>query len=180
MTTAIHPLSAIQPLSDQPEAAVEALLDEAFGPDRHGRTAYAIRSGMAPMAQFSYAALGDDGAMRGLLQSWPVALIADDSGEAIPLIMVGPVAVRPQWQHIGYGRMMMDQLVADADAMADAPLMMIGDPEYYQRFWGFTAAATAGWRAPGPVEARRLLMRDVPGARPLGADLHGMLGPRPA
>jgi hypothetical protein len=37
------------------------------------------------------------------------------------------------------------------------PLMMIGDPEYYERFFGFSAAQTADWRIDGPVERRRLL-----------------------
>ena len=37
----------ITPLSHADPAAVEALLDAAFGPDRHKRTAYRIREGMA-------------------------------------------------------------------------------------------------------------------------------------
>ena len=68
--------------------------------------------------------------------------------------------------------MMMDRLVTDADATADAHLMMIGDPEYYGRFWDFWADATGGWKAPGPVDPRRLLMRQVqvrgPGVLQLG------------
>ncbi|TNE38699.1 MAG: GNAT family N-acetyltransferase [Sphingomonadales bacterium] len=166
------------PLSSQSDAAIEALLDAAFGPDRHGRTAYAIRSGMRWLPRFSYAILRGDGEFAGLLQSWPVALIDEDKGTEIPLIMVGPVAVMPQWQQGGYGRMMMDRLVADADDMADAPLMMIGDPEYYGRFWGFSAESTGGWKAPGPVEMRRLLMRGVKQAPALPASSAGMLGPR--
>ena len=51
--------------------------------------------------------------------------------------------------------------------------MLIGDPEYYGRFFGFSAEATAGWRLPGPVEARRLLARG-PGV-PAGT---GAIGPR--
>ncbi len=165
-------------LSTQPDFAIEALLDAAFGTDRHGRTAYKIRSGMNWLPDFSYAALDEDGAMIGLLQSWPVALIDDTNGCDVPLIMVGPVAVLPQAQGEGCGRIMMDRLVQDADLHADAPLMMIGDPEYYGRFWGFSDEATAGWRAPGPFEARRLLFRNVANAAPLVSGLNGMLGPR--
>jgi predicted N-acetyltransferase YhbS len=36
---------------------------------------------------------------------------------------------------------------------------MIGDPEYYGRFFGFSAAITGGWVLPGPVERHRLLAR---------------------
>lgn len=166
------------PLSTQSDYAVEALLDAAFGTDRHGRTAYAIRRGMQWLPRFSYAALGDDGALVGLLQSWPVALAGETGTAEIPLIMVGPVAVIPHRQGDGCGRALMDRLIADADAEANAPLMMIGDPEYYGRFWDFTADATSGWRAPGPVEARRVLMRDVPHALSPAPGVEGMLGPR--
>ena len=69
---------------------------------------------------------------------------------------------------------MMDAVVAAAKAQGTAPLMMIGDPEYYGRFWGFSAQDTSGWRAPGPVEQRRLLALSVDGRAVGGA---GMLGP---
>lgn len=155
------------------------MLDAAFGADRHGRTAYAIRQGCAWLPEFSYAVTDGTGRLRGILQSWPVELRRDDGDTAVPLIMVGPVAILPEHQREGLGRLLMDRLCEDADAAADAPLMMIGDPEYYGRFWGFTADRTGGWRAPGPVEARRLLMRDVQGSFPLPS-LQGILGPRPA
>ena len=44
-------------------------------------------------------------------------------------------------------------------------LMMIGDPDYYGRFWCFTSDATGGWQVPGPVERHRLLARGVRGVR---------------
>ncbi len=54
--------------------------------------------------------------------------------------------------------------------------MMIGDPEYYGRFFGFTADATGEWDLPGPFEKRRLLARAVNGhSLPTGT---GMIGPR--
>lgn len=170
-------MTTVSPLSTRADAEIEAVLDAAFGADRHGRTAYAIRRGCSWLPEFSYAVTGDAGRLLGVLQSWPVALHRDDDAAPVPLIMVGPVAILPQHQGEGLGRMLMDRLCKDADARADAPLMMIGDPEYYGRFWGFGADRTTGWRVPGPVEAHRLLMRDVPGAAALPA-LVGMLGPR--
>ena len=89
--------------------------------------------------------------------------------------MVGPVAVDPAVQGTGHGRAMMDAVVAAARARNSAPLMMIGDPEYYGRFWGFSAEGTGGWNCPGPFEPRRLLALSVDG-RPIGGT--GMLGPR--
>ena len=71
--------------------------------------------------------------------------------------MVGPVAVRPDVQRGGHGRALMDHMLEAARTMADGALMMIGDPEYYGRFFGFTADATGAWGLPGPYEKHRLL-----------------------
>ena len=161
-------------LDSQSDSAIDALLDSAFGADRRGRTAYTIRTGMRWLPDLSYAALDDAGALVGSLQSWPVALHSAD-GIASPLVMVGPVAVRPDHQGGGIGRILMDRVVNDARAMDAAPLMMIGDPEYYGRFWGFAAEGTTRWTAPGPFDPRRLLALSLDGA-PLPAT--GMLGPR--
>ncbi len=169
-------MTTLSPLATHNADTIDALLDAAFGQDRHGRTAYAIRTGMRWLPELSYGLADDAGTFVGLLQSWPVALHGDD-GACTALIMVGPVAVLPERQGEGFGKLLMDRLIADADAQTNGPLMMIGDPEYYGRFWGFSAERTGGWRAPGPVEARRLLMRDVSGAPSL-APLSGMLAPR--
>lgn len=168
------PVSSIVPLISQPFEAVERLLDDVFGRDRRGRTAYAIRAGTDWLPPLSFAAVGDKGALIGTLQSWPVALNRPDGGQ-MPLIMVGPVAVEPEFQRDGHGRAMMDAVVAAARAARTEPLMLIGDPEYYGRFWGFSADGTGGWDAPGPFEPRRLLALPVSGEIIGGV---GMLGPR--
>ncbi len=162
----------LTPLGSIAPAAIEALLDAAFGRDRHTRTAYRIRHGMPPLAALSFAAV-EDGALIGSLQSWPIALHRD-SGTSAPLAMVGPVAVRPDRQGEGIGQCLMRHMLATADAANDdMPLMLIGDPTYYGRFFGFTADFTAQWRTPGQVDQHRLLAR---GAN-IPADA-GMLGPR--
>lgn len=152
--------------------AIEALLDRAFGSDRHGRTAYRLRAGTVAIPSLSFAALAD-GALVGAIQCWPVAFTADD-GRVVPLVLLGPVAVEPGRQRDGIGRMLMTAcLDAAAREGLDGAIMLIGDPEYYGRFFGFTAEYTAGWRLPGPVERHRLLARgaDVP----VGT---GAIGPR--
>lgn len=165
----------LDPLPTQSDSAIEGLLDAAFGADRRGRTAYAIRRGMAWLTGLSFAAVDEEtDAMIGLLQSWPVALHGDD-GEQTSLVMVGPVAVLPDLQGDGIGRALMDHLVAAVDAVPTAPLVMIGDSGYYGRFWGFSAEATGQWRAPGPVDRARLLVRS---ASNLALPIGGALGPR--
>jgi predicted N-acetyltransferase YhbS len=162
-------------LSDIEPRAVEALLDAAFGTDRFGRTAYRIRQGMEAVPALSFAAIDGEGALIGTIQCWPVAHRAAD-GTATPLVMVGPVAVRPDLQRGGHGRALMAHMLEAAETKADGALMMIGDPEYYGRFFGFTADATGTWALPGPFERRRLLARAVNGRDlPVGP---GMIGPR--
>ena len=160
------PINAVDP------AAVEALLDRAFGRDRHNRTAYRLRDGMDSIPELSFAAI-EAGALVGTIQCWPVALHGDDSS-IHPLVLVGPVAVEPSRQRGGLGKELVHQaLDAALELDLDGAMMLIGDPEYYGRFWGFSAAATGGWRLPGPVEVHRLLARgpNVPA-------IAGELGPR--
>ncbi|MFW2831317.1 GNAT family N-acetyltransferase [Sphingomonas sp. ID0503] len=150
------------PIDQAPPKAVEALLDAAFGKDRHQRTAYRLREGANPVPELSLAAFDNASALAGVLQSWPVALV-DGEGGRHPMVLVGPVAVRPDLQREGLGRRMMEAMLAKADAAAEPALMLIGDPEYYGRFFGFSAVPTQGWSLPGPFERHRLLARLAPG-----------------
>jgi len=164
-------LAQLVPLDRIAPEAVEALLDRAFGADRRARTAYRVRAGTSAIPGLSFAALAHDGNLAGTIQCWPVAL-ACDGGRHVPMVMVGPVAVEPHLQQLGVGRMLMAQALAAAEARGDV-LMLIGDPEYYGRFFGFSAERTGGWRLPGPFEPHRLL-----GLGAAVPDCAGSLGPR--
>lgn len=161
---ALHPLSAAAP------DALEALLDAAFGTDRHGRTAYKVRAGTAPIEDLSFVAL-DDGTLAGSLQSWPVQL-SSDAGSALPLVMIGPVAVSPDRQNQGVGRHML-RVAAQRLDLAGLSAMLIGDESYYGPF-GFVAGPAGSWTLPGPVEAHRILLRAAPGS---DWPANGALGP---
>lgn len=148
-------LAEIVPLARIDAGAVETLLDRAFGADRFTRTAYRLRAGTVAIPGLSFAMIDSGGTLLGTIQCWPVRL-ARPQGD-VPLVMVGPVAVEPGHQRGGIGRTLMEAMLAAA-ARDDSPaLMMIGDPEYYGRFFGFTAEPTSGWAIDGPVERRRLL-----------------------
>ena len=160
------------PIDGVDPAAVEHLLDLAFGPDRHGRTAYRLRDGVAAEASASCAALDEHGALVGSLQSWPLALTTAD-GAVTPLWLVGPIAVHPDRRNEGIGRAMLRRACEAIDATG-VPAVLIGDAPYYAPF-GFAADQTRRWQVPGPVDRARLLART-------GEDLvlptEGMLGPR--
>ena len=163
------------PLDNVDPALVEELLDRAFGPERHKRTAYKVRDGMDWLPSLSFAAIDAAEHLVGTIQCWPVAL-TDPVGRKHPLIMVGPVAVLPEAQGLGYGQALMSAAIAALDPRAPLPQVMIGDPEYYGRFWGFSGAHTGGWTLPGPYEQRRLLART---SNPAVLPEAGMLGPWP-
>ncbi|HZF46699.1 MAG TPA: N-acetyltransferase, partial [Sphingomonadaceae bacterium] len=139
-------------------ALIEELLDRAFGPDRHGRTAYKVREGMDWLPGLSFAALDKDDHLVGTIQTWPVAL-TDPQGRAHPMLMVGPVAVVPERQGEGFGQALMLAMLGALDDRAPLPQVLIGDADYYGRFFGFSAAPTGGWTVPGPYEQDRLLVR---------------------
>jgi predicted N-acetyltransferase YhbS len=154
------------PLSSIDTGDVENLLDDAFGTDRQMRTAYLLRKGVQPITHLSFAIVEGD-ALVGSIQCWPVAL------DETPLILVGPVAVATANQNRGLGHRLMHAAL-DAETSGDAPMVMIGDPEYYGRF-GFNADATGGWTLPGPWEPRRLLLRN---SNNFSLPHKGLLGPR--
>lgn len=160
------------PFAQVEPAMIEQLLDRAFGPDRHGRTAYKLRDGTEWLPALSFAALDEKEMLAGSIQLWPVAL-TDPQGRAHPMLMVGPVAVLSELQGLGYGRALMAAYIGALDPAAPLPQVLIGDEPYYGR-WGFTAEHTGGWRLPGPYDPARLLVRcDNPVVLPG----EGMLGP---
>jgi predicted N-acetyltransferase YhbS len=166
-------VAKIIPLSDVDPELIETVLDRAFEPERHTRTAYKLREGVEWLPGLSFAALDEEELLAGTIQCWPVAL-TDPEGRAHPMIMVGPVAVLPEAQGLGFGKALMTASLSALDPRAPLPQVMIGDPEYYGRFWGFRSEPTAGWTLPGPWEPHRLLVRcDNPAVLPR----EGKLGP---
>jgi predicted N-acetyltransferase YhbS len=166
-------MATLIPLDNVDPALVDALLDTAFEPERRTRTAYKVREGTQWLPALSFAAIDEDDMLVGTIQCWPVAL-TDPQGRDHPMIMVGPVAVMPDQQGAGYGKALVTASLAALDPRAALPQVMIGDPEYYGRFWGFSNEHTGGWTLPGPWEPRRLLARcDNPAVLPR----EGKLGP---
>ncbi|WP_086734274.1 GNAT family N-acetyltransferase [Erythrobacter colymbi] len=169
-TATLIPLEAVDP------AMIEEVLDRAFGPDRHARTAYRIRAGMDWLPGLSLAALDENEMLVGTIQCWPIGLQTKQG--QVPLVMVGPVAVVPERQGEGFGVGLMSAMIAEDARLASSggpalPQVLIGDAPYYGR-WGFSAAMTGGWHCPGPYEQDRLLAR---GHGLAAMPTEGMLGP---
>lgn len=155
--------------ADTPE--IEVLLDAGFGPARRNRTAYRLRDTVAPLPALSLAARAGD-ALVGSLQCWPLQL-RSLSGAVVPLTLLGPLVTAAAWQGQGIASRLMTTALATADAEGAPPILLIGDAPFYSRF-GFSAAATAGWHLPGPVDRARLLLRGPATAMPV----HGWIEPQ--
>ena len=143
------------PLNEVAPEKVEQLLDDAFGSNRFGRTAYLLRKRSKPIVALSFAII-ENGEPVGSIQCWPVRV-----GD-FPIVLVGPVAVTPSLQGKGIGHQLMHAMLEAAAKIGEPVMVMIGDPEYYGRF-GFSAEQTGGWSLPGPWEPRRLLARNAKG-----------------
>ena len=166
-TSTLIPLEAVDP------AMIEQLLDRAFGPERFGRTAYIVRQGTDWLPGLSFAAMDEEGLLVGTIQVWPVAL-TDPDGRRHPMLMVGPVAVVPERQGEGFGQALMAAMLDALDDRTPLPQVLIGDAEYYGRFFGFHAEPTGEWTLPGPWERHRLLVR---APNPAILPREGSLGP---
>jgi predicted N-acetyltransferase YhbS len=162
----------ILPQSDQDSAAVEALLDISFGPDRFKKTAYRLREGVPPVDAMSFVAK-KDGEVVGTIRFWPV-VIKDESVQPArkrPALMLGPIAVEPSLKGQGIGIGLMQHGLAAAKGGGAKIVVLVGDLDYYSRV-GFSRAPAAGLRMPGPVDPDRLLALELePGA------LAGVAGP---
>ena len=146
-------------------AAIDTLLDTCFGPARRARTAYRLRDGVEPLAHSLVAR--DGGTVIGSVQLWPLTLV---HGRAIPLLLLGPLAVAAERRCEGIGAALMTEALARVDGAGGPAVVLIGEAPYYARF-GFRVAPT-DWRLPGPVDRARLLVRGgdgLPG--------HGTLAP---
>jgi predicted N-acetyltransferase YhbS len=136
----------------------ERLLDACFGDERLRKTCERLRSGRLPAEGLSLV-VEEDGAIVGTVRLWPVA-----AGRGRPALLLGPIAVAPARQGLGIGAKLMRAALANAAALGQRAVLLVGDAPYYARF-GFSAGLTADLRLPGPYERERFLALDlVPGA----------------
>lgn len=143
----------------QDVAPREALLDQAFGADRNGRTVYRLRDGIAPVPALSYVAL-IDGKFEGSLRFWPIEI--DGAQKAI---LLGPLAVSPERRGQAIGIALVRNGLRVARKHGHDIVLVVGDPNYYQRF-GFVPAKPWNLALPGPVDEARFQIRHLGRGKP--------------
>ena len=101
------------------------------------------------------------------------ALVAEQDGEVVghiqfsrawvgdyPVVLLGPIGVRPDRQRNGIGSALIHSGLAEARARGERAVILLGDPNFYSRF-GFVAASRFGLRNPAAgVQANGFVVRE--------------------
>ncbi|MET3600595.1 GNAT family N-acetyltransferase [Martelella mangrovi] len=136
--------------------ARENLLDRAMGPMRRKKSSEKLRRNRLPAEGLALVARDHNGVLIGTVRLWHVDAGVDASGRAVSALLLGPLAVDPAAGGMGVGSALMRAAIAAAEARGHGAILLVGDPEYYQRF-GFSADKAEQLVMPGPFERRRFL-----------------------
>jgi predicted N-acetyltransferase YhbS len=147
---------------------IAAIADEAFGPGRFVRAAERVREMARHDRQLSFVALLD-GVVVGSVRLTPIRV------GARPCLMLGPLAVRPQFKGKGIGRRLMAMAETAALLAGETVIMLVGDRAYYMPF-GYHPLPMGAVEMPGPVDKSRLLA--LPLVENALDGLAGKVGPR--
>jgi predicted N-acetyltransferase YhbS len=148
--------------TEKPEhaAAIERVLDRAFGPGRHAKTSERVRERGAVWEQaLSRVALNDAGDVIGVCRIYRVEAGA-------PLFFLGPLAVDPAAQSAGLGLALVRECITACRAAGGRGIILIGAERFF-RPAGFTIVPKDRIVLPGPVDGARVLWLEL---RPGGLD----------
>lgn len=138
--------------------AVDALVMAAFGPGRFAKTAERLREQAALMSGFTIH--DDERQLIGSVRLWSVM-----SGVAKGAFL-GPIAVAKTTRSTGLGGLLVARCIEEARELGLDGILLIGDPDYFQRF-GFQPAPKAVFG--GPVNPARVMWLPLTGVSPDGA-----------
>lgn len=125
-----------------------------FGPGRFGRTAYRIREGTPDVSPFCRVALLGDRIIASIRMT---DIAIGGQGGAL---LLGPLAVDPEFANQGYGRRLIAESVEAARGAGREIVVLVGDMPYYGRF-GFVPVPVGSMVLPGPVNPARLLALEL-------------------
>lgn len=135
-------------------AAISDLHARVFGPGRFTRTAYRIREGTPPFGRFCRkATLG--GRLIAAVRQTDVNI-----GGAGGAVMLGPLAVEPEYAGLGHGKRLVRESLELMQASGIRLVILVGNEPYYGRF-GFVRVPRGQIVLPGPVDANRLLAAEL-------------------
>jgi predicted N-acetyltransferase YhbS len=147
----------IAPEKPEDFAAIDQLVDSAFGPGRFAKAAERLRETNHVLYDLSFTAkVGES--LAGCVRQWPIRI----GGR--PVVFLGPIAVDPAWRHHGLGGLLVERACAAAlDADHDL-IFLVGDRPFFGPH-GFEVVPAGKVVLPGPADPRRVLARALkPGA----------------
>lgn len=140
--------------------ARESLLDRAMGPGRRKKSSEKLRRGRRPAEGLALVARDLDGHVIGTVRLWSVEAGVDRDGQAVPALLLGPLAVDPAHEGKGIGGMLMRVAIEEAKKRGHGAILLVGDAAYYERF-GFFAERARHLVMPGPFERNRFLALEL-------------------
>lgn len=136
--------------------ARENLLDRAMGPNRRRKSSEAVRRGRLAAEGLALVARDEDGHVIATVRLWNIEAGIDPSGNAVPALLLGPLAVDPNQEGKGIGAALMRAAITEASKRGHGAVLLVGDAAYYERF-GFFAEKVQHLVMPGPFERERFL-----------------------
>lgn len=130
-------------------AAIEGLLNRAFGPGRFAKVSERVREFADFAPELSFCAI-EDGKVVGVVRMWRVK-VGDQ-----PVVFLGPLAVEASERRHGLGAQLVERACQASQAAGEPAVVLVGDLPYFQRV-GFAVAPDVA--LPGPVDTRRVLSR---------------------
>jgi predicted N-acetyltransferase YhbS len=140
----------LRPIDPADAVVIDNLHEIAFGPGRFTRSAYRLREGVPPDRRLSFVAVAG-GVLVGSVWMTPIRI------GTRPALLLGPLAVRPDWSGKGVGRALVRRALDAARGEGHKLVMLVGDLSYYGPL-GFQQVAPGTITLPGPVDPARILV----------------------
>lgn len=145
-------------------AAVDALMQRAFGPGHYAKVSERLREGNVMRRDLSFCAWSGE-TLAGAVRIWPVR------AGGVAFLFLGPIGVDEAFQHRGLASLLVER-ACEAGAAAGEPLIaLVGAKALFEPL-GFSVVPQGRLELPGPVDTGRVFWRAL---RDGGED--GIAGP---
>lgn len=148
----------ILPERPKDHAAIETLLNHAFGDDRYAKASYAFRQNSPAVEGLSFSARCGN-RLVGTIRFWPVNI----GDGATPALLLGPLGVAPEMRNFGIGRGLITRGHREAKELGYKLVLLVGEEAYYRRF-GYAPARPHGLVMPGEDPSRLMVHELVSGS----------------
>lgn len=140
--------------------ARENLLDRMMGANRKKKSSESIRRNRVPAEGLALVARDQEGHVIGTVRLWHVDAGITPDGNAVPALLLGPLAVDADHEGKGIGGALMRAAILEAKKRGHGAILLVGDAPYYERF-GFSSARTVTLMMPGPFARERFLALEL-------------------